>query len=99
MFIATGAWTGYAPRAPGTAGSMLGLLLVKLVAAPLWRYSPTGFLMLFGAMLFGAWRVADCAERILAEPDSPAIVLDEVLGMIATMFANPTHWNWLFAGF
>jgi phosphatidylglycerophosphatase A len=99
MFVATGAWTGYVPRAPGTAGSLLGLLLVKLVAAPLWRYSTAGFLMLFGVMLIGAWRVADRAEKILEEPDSPPIVLDEVLGMIATMFANPTHWNWLFAGF
>jgi phosphatidylglycerophosphatase A len=99
MFVATGAWTGYVPRAPGTAGSVVGLLLIKFCAAPLWRYSPAGFLVLFGAVLFGAWRVADRAERILAEPDSPAIVLDEILGMIVTMFANPTQWNWLFAGF
>jgi phosphatidylglycerophosphatase A len=26
-------------------------------------------------------------------------VLDEILGMIATMFLNPTEWLWLAAGF
>ena len=98
-FVATGAFAGYAPLAPGTAGSMLGLLLVKFATASIWRHSPAGSLMLFGVVFILACSVADCAEKIFGEPDSSAIVLDEVLGMIATMFGNPTDWTWLIAGF
>jgi phosphatidylglycerophosphatase A len=98
-FVATGAFAGYAPLAPGSAGSALGLLLVKFATASLWRYSPGGSLILFGVVFILACSVADCAERIFGEPDSPAIVLDEILGMIATMFGNPTGWTWLIAGF
>ncbi|MBV8356997.1 MAG: phosphatidylglycerophosphatase A [Deltaproteobacteria bacterium] len=98
-FIATGAFAGYTPLAPGTAGSMLGLFLVKFATASIWRYSPAGSLMLFGVVFILACSVADCAERIFGEPDSSAIVLDEILGMIATMFGNSTGWTWLITGF
>jgi phosphatidylglycerophosphatase A len=99
IFVATGAFAGYMPVAPGTAGSMLGLLLVRFAIAPVWRYSPAGFLMPFAMVFIIACSVADCAERIFAESDSSAIVLDEILGMIATMFTNPTSWTWLITGF
>jgi phosphatidylglycerophosphatase A len=99
IFAATGAFVGYAPLAPGTVGSVLGLLLVKFVTASIWGYSPAWFLMLFGVAFILACSVADCAERIFGEPDSSVIVLDEILGMIATMFGNPAGWTWLIAGF
>ena len=98
-FVASGAFVGYVPVVPGTAGSLLGLLLVRLATRSIWQYSPTGFLMLFGVVFFVACSVADRAERIFGEPDSPAIVLDEIMGMVATMFANPIGWTWLIAGF
>ena len=98
-FIATGAFIGYAPLAPGTAGSLLGLLLVRFAIVSVWRYSPAGVLMLFGVVFIFACCVANCAERIFAERDSSSIVLDEILGMIATMFGNPASWTWLIAGF
>jgi len=99
IFVATGAFAGYAPLAPGTTGSVLGLLLVKFATASFWRYSPAGSLMLFGIVFILACSVADRAEKIFGEPDSSVIVLDEILGMIATMFGNPTGWIWLIAGF
>jgi phosphatidylglycerophosphatase A len=98
-FVATGAFAGYAPRAPGTAGSVLGLLLVKFAFAPIWKHSPVGFLMMFALAFLCACGVAACAERIFAERDSSAIVLDEILGMVATMFGNPIAWSWLIVGF
>ena len=98
-FIATGAFIGYAPLAPGTAGSVLGLLLVRFAIVSIWRYSPAGVLVLFGVVFIFACCVANCAERIFAERDSSSIVLDEILGMIATMFGNPASWTWLIAGF
>jgi phosphatidylglycerophosphatase A len=98
-FVATGAFIGYAPAIPGTVGSVIGLFLVRFAAWPVWRYSPGGFLIGFGLMFIGGCSVADRAERILAEPDSSLIVIDEILGMVATMFGNSVAWPWLIAGF
>jgi phosphatidylglycerophosphatase A len=98
VFIATGAGSGYAPLAPGTAGSIVGLI-VGLIVAPLWRRWPAAFLLGFVIVFaFSCW-IAGRAERILDEHDSSKIVLDEVLGMIVTMFLNPTGWVSLVAGF
>jgi phosphatidylglycerophosphatase A len=97
--VATGAFVGYAPVLPGTAGSVLGLLIVRFALAAVWRSSPAMFLVLFGVTFIVACQVANGAERIFREPDCPAIVLDEILGMIATMFSNDTSWPWLAAGF
>ena len=84
---------------PGTVGSVLGLLVVRLTIGSVGRYSLTGFLALFTLVFIFSCVVADSAEEILAEPDSSAIVLDEILGMIATMLGNPTTWGWLIVGF
>ena len=98
IFIATGAWTGYAPFAPGTFGSIVGLLIGYLVA-PVWRHSPAAFLMGFAIAFALACAIAGRAEKMLGEHDSSKIVLDEVLGMVATMFMNPVTWISLAAGF
>jgi phosphatidylglycerophosphatase A len=96
---ATGACVGYAPILPGTAGSALGLLIVRFALAPTWRSAPIRFLVLFGVLFLVACRVANCAERMFGERDSPAIVIDEIFGMVATMFSNATTWPWLVTGF
>jgi phosphatidylglycerophosphatase A len=99
IFIVTGAYVGYVPFAPGTAGSALGLILVRFALAPAWNRWPATFLVLF-VIMFGARCVLSAgAERILGQPDSSIIVLDEILGMVATMFLNPIGWPWLLAGF
>jgi phosphatidylglycerophosphatase A len=99
IFLVTGAYVGYVPIAPGTAGSALGLILARFVLAPIWNRWPAIFLIVF-AILFGAGCLLSArAERILGQPDSSTIVLDEVFGMIATMFLNPIGWPWLLAGF
>ena len=50
-------------------------------------------------MFVVACSVASYAERLFGEQDCRAIVIDEILGMIATMFSNDTSWPWLVAGF
>jgi phosphatidylglycerophosphatase A len=97
--VASGAFVGYVPVVPGTAGSVLGLFVVRFALASIWGYAPIRFLVLFGVVLVVACSVANYAERMLGEPDSPAIVLDEILGMVATMLGNTTTWPWLIAGF
>lgn len=99
IFLATGAYSGYSPVAPGTAGAAVGLVLVRLGCAPLWRWAPGLFLAAFAAVFLVSCRIAGQAEEIFDERDSPRIVLDEVLGMAATMFLNPTRWQYLIGGF
>jgi phosphatidylglycerophosphatase A len=99
IFFATGAGSGYAPFAPGTAGSVVGLIVGCLLFAPIWRRSPAAFILIFLIVFIASCWVAGSAEKIFGEQDSSHIVIDEVLGMVVTMFMNPTGWIWLAIGF
>ncbi len=81
-FIATGCGAGYAPWAPGTAGTLVGLLFYGAFFDfpwPLWLLTLLAFTGL-------AWRVADEAERLFARKDAPQIVIDEVVGLQWALF-------------
>jgi phosphatidylglycerophosphatase A len=99
IFVASGAYTGYAPIAPGTAGAALGAILGYLVCAPLWRRWPVAFIVVFAIIFVVGCVIAGDAETLFDEHDSSHIVLDEVLGMIAAMFMLPTGWIWIIAAF
>ena len=55
IFTASGAYTGYVPIAPGTAGAALGLVL-EWFLAPLWQRAPAAFLIAFAAVFQRATR-------------------------------------------
>lgn len=99
FFLATGAYSGYVPLIPGTAGSVVGVILARFLCAPLWMRSPAGFVMLFAVLFIGACLVAGTAEKYSGEHDSSRIVLDEIFGMVAVLFLNPPGWLWIVAGF
>jgi phosphatidylglycerophosphatase A len=98
-FLATGAYTGYVPIAPGTAGSVLGLILAELIFVPIWSRSPTAFLMLFAVLFVGGCFVAGSAEHNSGRHDDSHIVIDEIFGMVAALFLIPSGWLWLIAAF
>jgi phosphatidylglycerophosphatase A len=99
IFFATGIYTGYSPYASGTAGSVVGMILSWFVFMPLWKRSPALCLVIFAiAFVIACW-ISDEAERIFEEHDSSKIVIDEVLGMVFTMFGNPMTWPYMLAGF
>ena len=100
LFFATGCYTGYAPVAPGTAGSVVGLLLAWAVTVPLGRRSELAALAVIAALFaLGCW-LAGRAEELLGEPDSSHIVIDEIVGMALTMYMAPaTDWIAFAAGF
>ncbi|MGA2409909.1 MAG: phosphatidylglycerophosphatase A [Candidatus Binataceae bacterium] len=99
IFCATGAFTGYAPVAPGTFGSIVGLLVGLLLFAPLARQSPAAAVIIFLLLFIAACWIAGRAERIFAQHDSSRIVIDEILGMLAAMFLIPAGWLWASAAF
>lgn len=84
MAIATGAYVGYLPPAPGTLGSLLGLLL-------LWPLKPGTVQVLVTLFLIGVGIVvADRAARVIGGQDPPAIVIDEIAGIaVATLLLPP----------
>lgn len=86
---------GYAPIAPGTAGTMLGVAMYFMLRpAPLWLY-----LLLIVALTAVAIRVCRQTALDLGVHDHPAIVLDEVLGYLITMIGAPLGWGWVILGF
>jgi phosphatidylglycerophosphatase A len=85
--LATGCGSGYSPVAPGTAGTMAGVLLYFLLA-----FLP-GSVYFFSLLVFTAVAVylAQKAEVIFGKKDHPCIVVDEVVGLLWTMlFVSPT---------
>jgi len=87
-FIALGFGTGLAPFAPGTFGSLVGLgFAVALAPLGLWW----NVVAIVAAVAAGVWICGESARR-LGVHDHPAIVWDEVAGMMIAMLAAPPAW-------
>ena len=87
MAIATGLYVGMIPKAPGTWASLAALLPWLLIRdLPL----PT-YLAVLAAVFVVGFFAAGSAEKILDQPDSGAIVIDEILGMFITLTLAPAH--------
>jgi len=85
MFIATGCYSGYLPKAPGTWGSLVGLLLFYL----LHTHSLPFYLAVTAVLFVIGTFVAGEAEKILDNRDPGIVVIDEIVGMLITMTAVP----------
>jgi phosphatidylglycerophosphatase A len=81
LFLATGAYSGYAPVAPGTVGSLVAIPLVY-GSAQLLKVSPALQVVSLLLAIVGACWVAGKAEQYLEEHDSGKIVIDEIVGLL-----------------
>jgi phosphatidylglycerophosphatase A len=92
FLIATWFGCGYAPKAPGTAGSLAALL----IAIALNWYGGYGrwTLLLLTALLLapGIWSAGIVAKRT-NKPDPQIVVVDEVIGQWITL-AGAATFNW-----
>lgn len=79
-FLATGAYVGYLPIAPGTFGSLWAVPLLYALA----RLRPAPAVLVAGLVIVSvlAMVVCDRAGVSCADPDSSTIVLDEICGML-----------------
>ena len=94
LAIATVFGVGYAPVAPGTFGSAAGLLLWWLLPA-----SPVvQGVTIVALFIAGSWS-GNIAEHHFGRTDPGQVVIDEVMGMLITLFLNPVGWIGAFAGF
>ncbi len=95
LALATWGGVGFLPGAPGTWGT--------LVALPLWwalaHLGPWGYGLGTAAVLLAGWWAAGPAQDYLGGADHPAIVIDEVAGLLITLAGAPLSWAAAAAGF
>lgn len=95
LFIAEGAFSGKSPFAPGTAGTLVGVLLyLGLQNIGVVPYAAVTILV----CVIGTW-AAGRAETILGTKDSPSIVIDEIAGYLIAMYMVPAGWGYIAAAF
>ena len=94
-FLAFGFGSGLFPKAPGTAGTLVALLLWPLLAGlPLMFY-----LAIVVVVSIGGFYLCGKTASDLGVHDHPGIVWDEIAGYWLAMTAVPLTWYWMLAGF
>ena len=83
MIIATGFYSGYLPKAPGTWGSLVGLFIFFLLHT---LSLPIYLAVVAGLFLIGIFTAGE-AEKIMDHKDPGLVVIDEIVGMLITMIA------------
>jgi phosphatidylglycerophosphatase A len=89
LALATWGGVGFLPLMPGTWGT--------LAALPLWyllvQTGPWGYGLGVAALMILGLRVAGPAQLYLGRTDHPAIVVDEVVGLLITLAGVPPTWE------
>jgi phosphatidylglycerophosphatase A len=101
--VAFGLGAGLSPQAPGTVGTLWGVLLWL----PLMVLPPAAYGVVVAVLfVFGVW-ICGRSARLLGLPDTPGIVFDEVVGFLVTAapllpalgLATDRLWLWLIVAF
>ena len=94
--VATALGVGYVPFAPGTFGSLAGLVVFAGVRA---TGQPAVELAAIVAVFFAGVWAATAAETHFGHIDPGPVVIDEVLGMLVTLTLMPVSMTGVFVGF
>ena len=95
LAVAFGFGLGLVPKAPGTAGTLLGVVAYYAIQDLGLALRVAIVAVSFG---FGVW-VCGLAAKRLGVHDHQGIVFDEVVGYLITMLAAPAGWIWALTGF
>jgi phosphatidylglycerophosphatase A len=109
IFIATAAGLGYLPKAPGTWGSVAGILIyvfTRLFFPPVfipglrksfeiavWSPTSAAILLAAGIAVLGVWSSSRVARHLRVE-DPQCVVIDEVSGQHLTYLVALAPLNW-----
>lgn len=97
-FVGFGFGSGLSPKAPGTAGTVVGVLLAALL---MWIFHfPEWCLIVFGVLLFplGVW-VCNACEKKLHRHDYGGVVFDEIGAIIFILGFVPFNFFYWLAAF
>jgi len=97
LFLATGFGIGLLPIAPGTFGSMLGVVLFLAIAHFYLHIFWLGMIILI--LFFVSYFAVQSALKIIKRSDPGEIVIDEILGMMLVMITIPPDPKWIFLAF
>lgn len=92
LALATGLYSGFLPKAPGTWGSLAAIIFwYPFRHLPFLSY----LYLLIGIFVIG-FLIAGTAEKMLDTPDAGIIVIDEILGMFIALMCAPDYpFAWL----
>jgi phosphatidylglycerophosphatase A len=96
VFIATCAYVGYVPVAPGTFGSAVGVAIYYLVRRRASAAIELGTIAVL--LVVGLWAATE-AEHHFGGIDPRPVVIDEVIGMLITLALVPVNAIGVVAGF
>jgi phosphatidylglycerophosphatase A len=94
LALATCLGVGYAPFAPGTFGSLVGVALWAIL--PQWPAAQGAAILV--ALAAGVWSAGQAETHFQAHDPSP-VVVDEVMGMLVALFMVPIQWPGAVVGF
>jgi phosphatidylglycerophosphatase A len=95
MFLATGCFVGDIPIAPGTFGSIAGLLFCFFLSKANLLFA-SFIVVVF--IVFAVW-IAGEAEKIIKQKDPGSIVIDEIAGIMITLLGLPFNFISVMSGF
>ncbi len=95
ILLATGIYTGYAPIVPGTFGTLVGIPIFFMLSFAGIKMATA---ILIALIVVSCW-IANEAEKLYGMKDPNDIVIDEVVGYLATVWALPFTWFTVIAGF
>jgi phosphatidylglycerophosphatase A len=95
MFLATGCFTGFLPRAPGTWGTFAAVPLVML----LHHGGATAQMLTASVFILAAAWISARAESLLGSRDPGVVVIDEMSGLVVSLLCIPLSPISLCSGF
>ena len=95
LFLGTGFFCGNIGFAPGTLGSLTGLPFCYFLSYLDQARAFSGIILF---IIFAIW-IAQMAEKIIKQKDPGCIVIDEMAGIMVTLWALPFNIVTVLAGF
>ncbi len=86
-FLATSAWIGHLPKAPGTYASVAAVATFVIARSPVGAW---GWVALAGIVALSAFSVPYCAKSVFCTCDPSEVVIDEFAGMWLAMMVGGT---------
>ncbi len=93
VLLFTAFYSGYSPIAPGTAGTLVGMLIYFIEYLIFGAASLNVHLVLVLVMIYPSIKLGDAGEKYFGEKDPSPVVLDEVMGYWISVLFHPFNWK------